>query len=154
MKTARINVVDQTFGLSTAGGVVGQVFLEVGQKRFPGEKWSDFVVVLLTWWCRALTRCVHGDSGPIDVRFMEGPFLVQLSQVSRDVIHLELIEAGLKRRTILQDDVESQPLINSVLEASEQVLTRCQESSWWSPDADELSSASTGLRRSLLRSVN
>jgi len=154
MTMARINVVDGTIERTAAGGIHGCVFLEVGDQRFPDEHWRDFVVVLLGWWCRALSRCLEGDPGPIDIHFMEGPYLVELGHASSGTLRLALVERGRVRRTVVEAVVESRALIDSALVACTRVLALCRENGWWSDDTDELGGASADLKRSLLCSVN
>lgn len=133
-----IRIGDGEFGRSAAGLVYGGISLVVGETTFPDLRWTDFVVVVLTWWCRALQRILRGDPEPIEVRFMEGPYLVELQLTRPGFVQIALVEAGLRRRVNTQVEVEIAPLVESLLGASDRTLLECRNRSWWSPDADEL----------------
>ena len=154
MIEATISVSNDGFGRSAAGLVYSGLYVQVGEQTFPNARWTDFVVIVLAWWCRALARLLAGETGPIEVRFMEGPYLVEIGPTSDGAVHLRLLEAGLKGRVQYQADVSSDPLIDSVLSASERTLAQCEERGWWSSDADELTDAMKALHGRRLKLVN
>jgi hypothetical protein len=121
--------------------------LQVDDFHFPDPKWSDFVVVLLAWWCAALARIFRGESAPIEVRFMEGPYLAELGPLDGGVLQLTLVEAGLKRYVLGRSDVELGPLVESVISAAERTLSECRKRNWWSRDANELAESMRQLQR-------
>ena len=145
MTQALINLVDYDLGRSKSGVVHGPIYLLVDDLSFPDSRWTDFVVVILGWWCRALSRIVDGDGGPIEVRFMEGPYLVELGPLDSGLLHLALVEAGTKRRYLRQAEVEIVPLIRSILSAADQLLAQCKARGWWSTDEDNLETARSDL---------
>ncbi len=103
----------------TAAGVVyGNLSLKVGESSFPHPDWTDFVVVVLTWWCHAVLQLLSEDRGLVEVRFMDGPFLVEIGIAELDTWHMSLVEAGLKRRVRDEAEVERGPLIHSVLDVA------------------------------------
>jgi hypothetical protein len=154
MTQATINLADGKLGRSAAGLVYGEVFLQIDELSFPHPRWSDFVVVVLTWWCRTLLRLLGGERGPIEVRFMEGPYLAELGPLEGSCLSLMLVEAGLRRRICRQADVEIGPLIESVLSAADRTLIECKNRNWWAHDEDELTEARNELRQKVSRSLN
>jgi len=144
---ARIEVDVETLARSGAGLVYGKLVLRIDGVEFPHPAWTDFAVVVLGWWCDAAVQLFQGDPGPIDVRFMEGPFLVELQSAPRHCWHLVLIEDDVSRRIRYSADVDAASLGRSLLFASERILEVCQIRGWWSPDADHLMSASAEVRR-------
>jgi hypothetical protein len=145
MKEAKICLGDDNLGRSRVGIVHGPICLRVDGFSFPDLQWTDFVVVILTWWCRALFRILEGDRGPVEVRFMEGPFLVELGPQGKDTLRLTLVEAGLKRRIVRNADVKTAPLIRSIISASDRTLIQCKKHQWWSNDEDCLAAAREDL---------
>jgi hypothetical protein len=149
MKQATINLAEGGFGRSAAGLVYAELSLHVDDLQFPDSQWTDFVVVVLMWWCSGLSRLLDGESEPIAVRFMEGPYLVELGPINDERLHLVLVEDGLKRRIWEETDADARTLIRSVLSAAERTLTKCKDHGWWSDDATNLSAATNDLRRAL-----
>jgi len=124
--------------------------LEVDGFSFPHPEWTDFVVVVLGWWCDAALRLHHGEREPIEVRFTEGPFLAELRSTPAQHWQITLIEDGLTRRRVHHSaDVDARPLMKSLLVASEEILRACQTRGWRSGDVDNLLSASLGLQKGL-----
>jgi len=129
MKRAALNLTDGSFARSGGGLVYAELALHVDELRFPDSRWTDFVVVILTWWCSGLSRLLAGERDPIDVRFMEGPYLVVLGPISQELIHMVLVEAGSKRRICGETDADARTLIRSVLSASDRTPTECRHES-------------------------
>ena len=147
MTQATINLSDKRFGKSAAGLIYAELSLSVGELQFPDSKWTDFVVVVLTWWCSAFSRLLAGQMESIEVRFMEGPYLVEVGPIKQELVHLMLVEAGLKRRIHCDANVDAWVLIRSVLSAADRTLTECKNRNWWSDDADRLLAARDALRQ-------
>jgi hypothetical protein len=78
---------------------------------------------------------------------MEGPFVVDLQASATDSWQLRAVEDALKRRVIIEATIEPTTLVQSLIEASDSLLTLCRVNGWWSTDADALSAATTILRR-------
>lgn len=154
MKDATIHVGTERLGQTAAGLVYGGLHIQLDERRFPDLGWTDFVVVVLAWWCRALARVLEGEQSPVEVRFMEGPYLVMIGPMSGQTLRLELVEAGKNRRVLCEADVLSDPLVKSVLASAESTIAECRKRDWWSKDADELVDALAVLKRKGVRSMN
>ena len=76
MENARLLVSRSGLGRSNAGLVYANISLKVGESIFPSVDWTDFVVVVLTWWAEAMVRLLRGELERVKVRFMEGPYSV------------------------------------------------------------------------------
>lgn len=127
------------WGRSSTGLVYGGVFVQVGDLVFPSNDWTDFVVVVLSWWCRALSRILAGESMPIEIRFMEGPYSVEISSANRAI--LLMLKSGANASIQHQIEVTPGPLVDSVVLAAMQVSRKCREQGWCSDDLKELEGA-------------
>ena len=127
--------------VSKAGLVSAGLHLRLNNLLFPHAEWTDFTVVVLDWWVVAALRLLTGEQQAIEVRFMEGPFLVRIEAQSERTWKLKLIEAGRRVDVKAEATVEALPLILSILSASDAVLTVCRERRWWSSDAETLVSS-------------
>lgn len=154
MKQARLRIGTERFGQSAAGLVYGGLHIQLGEQEFPDLSWTDFVVVVLAWWCRALARVLEGEGSPVEVRFMEGPYLAMIGPAKDQTLHLELIEAGKSRRVLSEADVLSDPLVESAIQSAELTIVECRKRDWWSKDADELVDALATLKRKGVRLMN
>ena len=58
------------------GSITGVVYFEFNPERqFPSLRWSDFVVVLASWWMVALKEIIEG-AAEVELRFMDGPYWI------------------------------------------------------------------------------
>ncbi len=79
---------------------------------------------------------------------MEGPFLVEIKAQSEQAWRLKLVEAGHRVDIKSEAIVEAQPLIRSILSASDAALALCRERRWWSSDAERLDRSLALLKQS------
>jgi hypothetical protein len=154
MKQATIHIGTDRLGKSAAGLVHGGLHIQLDEQRFPDLAWTDFVVVVLAWWCRALERILEGEGNPVEVRFMEGPYLATIGPLNGNSLRLGLVEAGLRPRVLREADVLTDPLVNSVVDAAALAVAECRKRDWWSKDADELVDSLAALKRTSLRMRN
>lgn len=124
--------------VTKAGLVSAGLRLSLDSLLFPHTEWTDFNVVVLQWWVAAAIRLLGGEKQTVEVRFMEGPFLVTIEDRGERTWNLKLVEAGLRTDVKAEATVEALPLIRSILSASDAVLALCRERRWWSSDADTL----------------
>ena len=132
--------------VSKAGLVSAGLHLCLNNLLFPHAEWTDFTVVVLDWWVVAALRLLRGEQQAVEVRFMEGPFLVTIEARSERTWRLKLVEAGLRADVKAEATVEALPLIRSILSASDAVLALCRERRWWSSDAETLLRSLTLLK--------
>lgn len=152
MREARLILGDGGFFRSKSDHVHGLLFVQVDKLQFPRADWSDFIVVVVGWWCRACDRLLGGEEGLLEVPFMDGPYHVQMGPNSGQLIRLELIEdRSIGNAVWCQTDVSIGVLLDSVVSVAERVVLECRTRGWWSRDADELEDALISLKRARLR---
>jgi hypothetical protein len=151
MQRAQLVVESDPLGRSAAGLVFGKVYLLVNGTAFPDPDWTDFALVVLGWWCRAACQLLDGEAGRVQVRFMEGPFAVELQVGPSGIWHVALVESTRTKRLHGSADIDAAGLVRSVVDGAQRVLMECRRRNWWSADADELESCATELGKRLLR---
>jgi hypothetical protein len=82
---------------------------------------------------------------PIEVRFMEGPYVLELCRVSATRWRVALIEDRLSREIRSIHEFSANELVDDLVTGSERLLAPCRERSWWSTDSDRLQSAVRAL---------
>jgi hypothetical protein len=146
MEQAHLQIDADRCGRSSAGLVFAGLSLRLSGIVFPDKGWTDFIIVVLSWWADALVQLLRGDAETVELRFMEGPFLVELQQAAPGTWRLQLVEAGVKRRVRHTATVPIAPLVQSVMVVSNRALDLCREHGWWSSDADVLAATLATLR--------
>jgi len=86
MFASRMIVVDlQTFQQGRASGIVtGVICVELESGAFPDAGWSDFPVIILSWWVEALFQLETPTRLEVLWRFMDGPQGLTLTKVTGD----------------------------------------------------------------------
>lgn len=138
---------------SNAGLVICGVWLVVGTAEFPSAGWNDFAVVMLSSWASQIARLLSGEAMKTEIRFMEGPFLVELERTGTSW-SLRLVESGIARHMKGAFSIPIVPLAQSVMEAANSLLAVCRKREWWSAETDALDAAGARLSAELTRATN
>lgn len=136
-------------GASKAGLVFAGLRLRMNNLRFPHEDWTDFIIVVLDWWVAAALRLLRKEAATVEVRFMEGPYLVEIQAQTDRVWKIRLVEAGSRTYVQSEATIEALPLIRSILSASDDALALCRKRCFWSSDAESLDRALSLLKQSV-----
>jgi hypothetical protein len=142
-----------TLRAGAIGPATGDIWLSIGGLQFPTSHWNDFVVVVLGGWANAFIRLLRRVSDREVVDFMEGPYLVELSNESYGTIRLRALEGSSRDREKAAASVPIQPLVKDLIEGVEAVLTACKQNDC-SRDAENLEQLLSSLRTELTRSRN
>ena len=138
VQEALVEVDPSTLKRSSHGSVTGVVAIRADGASFPEVRWSDFPVVILSWWLEPVSRILHGTTCVWDCRFMDGPFSVRLQQMRGDTWTL----VGLHdTHVVFTTTVSCRAFIHSLLDGSRRILRECQQRSWHSRDIEILESA-------------
>ena len=121
--------------------------MRAGDSAFPAEGWIDFAVLMLSHWASAALQLLQEEAAPVEVRFMEGPFLVGVEPLSDTRWRAWFIEAGLRPCTRFEVEVPIDDFVESLVSSSARILDACRERGWWSSDTDELERVTEALRR-------
>jgi len=128
----------ETLRRSASGSITGNLYVELGTTAFPDRGWSDFVVVVLAWWLRALSTLVEG-AGSADLQFMDGPFSMSLTAVDLSTCTLECVQRGARATVVLcKANVNIVEFGQQVERVAAQVVTACHVRGWQASDIDAL----------------
>ncbi len=134
-----------TLRRSAKGSITGTLFVEVGGQAFPESGWSDFPVVVLGWWLRAVLA-LQKTNAPASCMFMDGPFECELMAAGPGSWALRLLESRADAVRVVRDGrVGSETVLVALRVAADAVIRSCKERGWSSADVDELHSARGAL---------
>ena len=124
MSESRLVEVDESsFEVSSSGMVTGGVWIQLGDYSFPEQRWNDFVVVVMSWWCEALNGLVGSDASAV-CRFMDGPYEFHLSYKDADTIGISFAE-GAKRGIVREAVVDRTQFLTDLRFAAKRALGFC-----------------------------
>jgi hypothetical protein len=129
------------------GPAIAGIWLAIGNSPFPMAGWTDFVVVVLSWWAAALVRLLRNQSQRERVYFMDGPYSVELSKSQSERLHFRMFAGAGGGREVAAAEVELNGFVNEVVHQSRRILDECKLRDWWSHDAETLESHLNVLMR-------
>ncbi len=154
MTEARIGVVVKEDSLCQTGlgSIIGEIHFALGRSPFPELDWTDFPVVVLSWWLDSVASLIDGDSSGIDLRFMDGPFLLEAIPIADGLVRLNCIHDASKRQIVASFETKPTEFCSVLLNAARSVERACMERGWQSDDTLALSRSIANLERRLTRS--
>lgn len=94
--------------------ITGIIFLQLGERAFPEERWNDFVAVILSWWLAAIKN--HKN----EFFFMDGSFSFKVKGAE-----LELWMNDRLETTYL---IDSEQMTYNIVSAVQRVITHLENS--------------------------
>jgi hypothetical protein len=137
--------------LENRQNVIGNIYFVIDYHRyFPEEGWSDFVVIILSWWINSIKGLMVSDFGrTFEFDFMDGTPLVLAKKLDKE--HLELrfcMDEAVKRQVILTANCSIKEVRDSILSVSKRVIRLFERENWNRKDIDELKGLVLSLERS------
>ena len=126
-----------TLRKSDTGSITASICVELDGYLFPNKAWSDFGVVILAWWLRSLNRLARGDR-LAELRFMDGPFLLQLTAVDRNKCSIECMQESLTTTVLGTGEGRILDLLAETERVAAEVLEASVEKRWHTPDLELL----------------
>jgi hypothetical protein len=114
----------QTFQQSReSGNVTGVIYVELESGAFPEVGWSDFPVIILSWWAEALLQLAMRTRRKVLWLFMDGPHSLVLTKVTGAVPTCAL---------------EFKQVESDLLEAAQRVIAYCEQHKMFGADLKTL----------------
>ncbi len=126
------------FHQSKMGSITGILYLNFDGFCFPCERWSDFPVVITTWWLEALEKLERGFEREVKLYFMDGPYWLMLTRQDGDDVQIRCIEDRKGAGVVHEELISLQDFSKQVRKLARQVASACQRYRFESSDVDEL----------------
>jgi len=127
-----------------SGPAIAVIYIVTGEDTFPGLGWDDFAVVILGWWAGALCRIIGRESKTELVRFMDGPYAVEVSMPEPEILNFRMFARDVEVGTGV---AEAELFVANVIAQSQKLLDECRLKGGWSSDADHLASELITLKQ-------
>lgn len=127
-----------TLNRSKAGSITARIVIRIGDFLFPGDGWSDFIVVILGWWLQAIRQISTMSDEGAYLQFMDGPYKIFIKTIDENHSSLICLE---ERRTEIdryRSIVKTNDLRNELVRIGRKVVSLCNEKGWDSDDIDIL----------------
>lgn len=147
MTAACLHVAEASLERSFTGQVTGLLWLQIGATAYPDDNWSDFVVIVLGWWLQQVNSLL-GGARTIVLRFMEGPYAVELTEIGYESASVRLRDSSGSARPF-DAALDSYDLARQILAAASAIHHACQVRGWHSDDLATLEEEIRTVRRKL-----
>lgn len=129
------------------GPATANIWFVINGREFPRGRWNDFVVVVLGWWVVGLLNLLRDTSTHETMRFMDGPYAVEVSKTSSGLLQFRAVEGASRNIEVAIGEGAAHSFVLELISQSREVLDACRRVSWWSSDAEILESSVNALEK-------
>lgn len=123
---------------------IGQIWIETDGLAFPHAHWSDFALVVMSWFGSALLNAINGgENGVFD--FMEGPYSLEIQAAPGGILEISGKSGSARDYEIFRRQISASCIIRTFISKAEYLLGLCKENSWWSNDVIALKATTCAL---------
>lgn len=139
--------------LENKTSIIGNIYFTIDYHRFfPDYDWSDFVVIVLSWWIKSVKGLiVSKPNRTYEFDFMDGTPIVFAKKIDEDNVKLSFCVDTLEKRIVeLEAICSMRQLRNSLIKVSNKVIRATKREKWNSEDIENLEDLVVSLERSPL----
>lgn len=114
-------------GSSVSRPITGVLCFEFAGQCFPDERWSDFPVVITSWWLEAVANLQAHPKEEAIFRFMDGPYFVGARRVGNDLVNVRYVEDRLVQTAVHEEQVALVDLVGAVHSLARDVVSACEQ---------------------------
>lgn len=136
-----ISISLDTLSINNRNFITGEIYFSYNDQYFPEKGWNDFIVVILTWWHKAIINLISSRQNGIvqEFEFMDGPLLVKGNKLSDDIVELQFIKEKKDSEHIFYTCRTSiNKFKNTLLHNTKKLLEDIKKRNWHSDDIEEL----------------
>jgi len=123
--------------------IVGEVYFSFKETVFPKEKkekWSDFIVWVLTDWNEALEKMKNSsDETAFQLKFFNGPFRANVININGLLKFQFFQEIYDKTKIVCECECDLLEFEKSLKDATKELLIELEKRNWISKQTEELS---------------
>jgi|SRR5215831_2361335 len=118
--------------------ITGEIWLQLGSFSFPSQFWSDFPVIILSWWLDALLSL--RSVGNAEFLFMDGPHSFQIGRNVGNFVLRCLDDPRGEAQCVHETLVNVDELSSQITNAASMVVRECRVRGWLTADTRALES--------------
>jgi hypothetical protein len=118
--------------------ITGEIWLDVDGFAFPSQSWSDFPVIILSWWLDALQSV--RSVGNAEFLFMDGPHLFDVVRDSGECSLRCLDHTADETQCVREIGINFDELCSQITNAARIIVRECRQRAWVTDDTAALES--------------
>ncbi|WML26147.1 hypothetical protein [Neobacillus sp. OS1-33] len=126
--------------ISSRKSITGEIYFLIGDRYFPEEGWNDFVIIILSWWHKALINIKNSQTNTThEFDFMDGPLVVKATKISENNLKLDFIKENSDTQEIFFTSISNFfQLEKSLMDVTKRLLKEINLKGWHSDEIEEL----------------
>ncbi|PKR83252.1 hypothetical protein [Heyndrickxia camelliae] len=134
--------------LENRTNITGIIYFMIDYHRyFPDQDWSDFVVIILSWWIKSCKGIIVYEVGrTYEFDFMDGTPTVFAKKINETQVEILFCE-GSSPKVNFSGVFAIQQLRDSLLSTSKKVIRAIDRKQWSSKEIDELKDLTISLEK-------
>ncbi|WP_142292159.1 hypothetical protein [Bacillus sp. OV166] len=135
--------------LENRQNITGDIYFVIDYHRFfPEEGWSDFVVIILSWWIASMKGLMISETGrAYEFDFMDGTPIVLAKKLDSENLELRFCIEREKKQVNFTAICSIKELRDSILSVSKKVIRAFERKKWERENIDELKDLVLSLER-------
>lgn len=119
--------------------IIGNICFTIDYHHyFPEQNWSDFVVIILSWWIKSCKGIIISEIGrTYEFDFMDGSPIVLAKKISSDIAELSFYE-NRSLKALYTAKCSIKQLRESLLSTSRKVIRAIDRENWQDDESEEL----------------
>jgi hypothetical protein len=134
-----------SIGVSNLGTITGILYVKYGDILFPEKDWNDYVLIVLSTWASKFLALRENREEQVELRFMDGPYLVQMRNKNAGIAEMEFIEDAHIKKTEFACQIDLEKVGKSLRYTINKLLRECKNRKLISQDVVELENAFKSL---------
>lgn len=137
-RMCKVVIDPRSFEGGSGAPISGIIYVELDGNAFPDGRWSDFPAVILGWWLDGMIRLRSRSAHTATLAFMDGPYLIELDGRSQTRWRAVAKRSAAHSTIVLESEVSGPQLIESIVRATDMVLSECDRRNWRGGDIEDL----------------
>jgi hypothetical protein len=100
----------------------------------------------LSWWMEQLASLKEGQSSKAILRFMDGPYQLEVIPVSVDKWTIIGVVRGLQVKEVFREECSIEELTEAIVQSSQSLLDSARRLGLWDVDCDKLAALLGAVR--------
>lgn len=118
--------------------LVSPICVRLGEDYFPEKDWTDFSIIVLSWWLEQVQALRQGLAKDATLRFMDGPYEIVLTTITNEVWAAMPFSHAKGITEQGRFAVSATEVVLSLYNAGREALAACRGGGFWDRDCDAL----------------
>lgn len=119
--------------------ITAPIFFDLDNFQFPENNWSDFAVVIMRWWLIAYSKLLSGCEKTVELLFMDGPMVVNITAIDFYLIKISFINQRSNNDIVeIECIAKKQDFALILKKTAQDLVDSCMQRGWDSIDIENL----------------